>query len=790
MKNFYSLIIVTLLCSLAGYATLKGDVNGDGAVNVSDITALYNYILNGEQSFMSTSDVNADGAINSSDVTAVYNMILNGTEPQDNITKFTVNGVDFNMVDVEGGVFMMGAADNDGNATNQEKPAHQVSVTSFAIGQTEVTQELWQAVMGTNPGHFSGTNLPVEGVSWTDCQNFIATLNQLVTLEESYEFRLPTEAEWEYAARGGDKSQGYLYAGSNSAGDVAWYNNNADSAPHTVGTKAPNELNLYDMSGNVYEWCYDKYADYTSNPQVDPAGAMEGANNHVLRGGSWYQKNSNCRITNRNSLSYDNRLKWLGLRLVIALKRESYTVNGVSFNMIPVTGGTFTMGGTQHSLEKPKHQVTTFDFAIAQTEVTQELWQAVMSSNPSAFSGSNLPVENVSWNDCQNFITSLNNLVTLPDGYEFRLPTEAEWEFAARGGNYSKNYTYAGSNSINDVAWINTNSNSKTHQVATKAQNELGLFDMSGNVDEWCGDWYVAYTSSAQVDPIGPYSGSNRIKRGGSWKYSDAACRVSMRNYDSPSTCANNLGMRLVIAPKASETFTINLSDGNSISFKMINVRGGTFDMGCDNGYLSVTPIHQVTLSSYSIGEMEVTGQLWEAVMNGIYYTGTIYQRPVSDVTWNECQQFIVKLNQLTGKIFRLPTEAEWEYAARGGVRTHYYYYSGSQDLDNVAWHRDNVGDDWTPRLGGLKAPNELGIYDMSGNVQEWCNDWYSAYTAEAQTNPTGSATGTNRVYRGGCLNDWGYNLQVAYRYHAAPSYAGRTSGGELVELMGLRLAQ
>lgn len=225
-------------------------------------------------------------------------------------------------------------------------------------------------------------------------------------------------------------------------------------------------------------------------------------------------------------------------------------VNGVEFNMIFVEGGTFQMGATSeqgsdaHNNEKPVHQVTLSDYYIGETEVTQELWQAVMGSNPSGFKTSNqLPVESVSWYDCQTFISKLNQLT----GKQFRLPTEAEWEYAARGGSKSKGYKYSGSNDIEEVAWHFDNSSSKTHIVGTKSPNELGIFDMSGNVWEWCQDWYGTYSGSAQTNPTGPSSGSYRMTRGGSWGYDAGCCRVSIRNYTGPSYPDYYLGLRLAL---------------------------------------------------------------------------------------------------------------------------------------------------------------------------------------------------------------------------------------------------
>ncbi len=229
------------------------------------------------------------------------------------------------------------------------------------------------------------------------------------------------------------------------------------------------------------------------------------------------------------------------------LSAEIFTVNGVSFKMIKVDGGTFTMGATPeqgddaYNFEKPAHQVTLSDYYIGQTEVTQALWQAVMGSNPSYFKGDSRPVENVSWDDCQAFIKRLNALT----GKKFSLPTEAQWEFAARGGNKSKGYKYAGGDKPDEVAWYDDNSGKQTHDVATKQPNELGLYDMSGNVFEWCSDWYGSYSSAPQTNPAGPSSGSDRVLRGGSWSSTPWGCRLSNRGSDNPDYGYRYLGFRL-----------------------------------------------------------------------------------------------------------------------------------------------------------------------------------------------------------------------------------------------------
>jgi formylglycine-generating enzyme required for sulfatase activity len=216
--------------------------------------------------------------------------------------------------------------------------------------------------------------------------------------------------------------------------------------------------------------------------------------------------------------------------------------------MMRVDGGTFSMGATSEQKEpwddeKPVHQVTLSTYYIGETEVTQALWKAVMGSNPANFKGDNRPVENVSWNDCQTFIKKLNSLT----GENFRLPTEAEWEFAARGGSKSRGYQYSGSNNPSSVAWYDDNSGSQTHDVKTKSPNELGIYDMSGNVWEWCQDWYGKYSSTSVTNPIGAASGSYRVCRGGSWSHDAGFCRSAHRNNNTPGRQFNRLGLRLVL---------------------------------------------------------------------------------------------------------------------------------------------------------------------------------------------------------------------------------------------------
>lgn len=220
----------------------------------------------------------------------------------------------------------------------------------------------------------------------------------------------------------------------------------------------------------------------------------------------------------------------------------SFTVNGVTFQMVLVKGGSFEMGSQESGLSQPAHTEIIRDFYIGKTEVTQALWQAVMGRNPSYFKGDNLPVETVSWDDCREFITRLNKLT----GKTFRLPTEAEWEYAARGGNRSCGYTYSGSNDIGSVAWYEENSGGTTHPVAQKLSNELGLYDMSGNVSEWTAD------NAGSEDSL-PYNGSYRVSRGCGWNDSASDLRDADCNCFQPAFRNSCLGLRLALDPDSGQ---------------------------------------------------------------------------------------------------------------------------------------------------------------------------------------------------------------------------------------------
>lgn len=712
--------------------------------------------------------------------------------------QFMVYDVPFKMVKVKGGTFIMGAtAEQREDMSDNEIPIHQVTLSDYYIGQTEVTQALWQAVMGNNPSAFpSNSSNPIEMVSWEDCQTFISKLNKIT----GQQFRMPTEAEWEYAARGGNDTVSYTYAGDSILANVGWYNNNGVGSTHIVASKKPNQLGLYDMSGNVCEWCQDWYGMYTVNTQTNPTGPEEGTH-RVYRGGSYYLDARYCRVSQRNyhTSTFSNFNIGLRLAMTNVLERKEikkvetktvsllnqvdsaniFEVNGVSFAMVDVEGGDFLMGATDEQVsdalggEYPVRQISLSDFAISQTEVTQELWKAVMGNNPSPDTTSlKRPVVNVSWDECQTFVRKLSHLT----GENFRLPTEAQWEYAARGGKKTKQYKYAGAALADNVAWHFANSTNRVQLIAKKAPNELGLYDMSGNVREWCQDWFATYDGDMLLNPKGPTTGSYRVIRGGSVANHMRNVRISHRDGLAPKERHADLGLRIVkvkeeevlatpvqpyIIPKHETTLRF---DVKGVSFTMVKVASGSFIMGATPEHRDVAndwekPMHYVTLPEYFIGQTEVTQELWKAVMDSVPAT---FQNdptnPVEGVSWNDCQTFIKRLNALTGANFRLPTEAEWEYAARGGTEEKKDMYSGGSEVNDVAWYKENSIGSTHPV--GLKKPNKLGLYDMSGNVWEWCQDWYGEYDAASQINPKGpeDSNTKRKVVRGG---SWAYDSNL-----------------------------
>ena len=740
------------------------------------------------------------------------------------------------MVSIPGGSFMMGCTTQHGECDDddEEYPKHEVHVNDFEIGQYEVTQELWEAVMGENPSRFPDcAQCPVELVSWADVQGFLDELNA----RTGGGYRLPTEAEWEYAASGGQQSQ-YWYA--EFPGPGGW---EMTSRPHPVGQKGPNELGLYDMQGNVWEWVEDCWHDsYTGAPADGRAWVSGDCSKRVRRDINRIVSMAGY-TESRGVLSTWERSSDVGFRVartLIPVEATAAPDTGqvdraaaergqagltpllLPLRMVFVPGGSFRMGCTREQREcakneYPVHEVEVNDFEIGQYEVTQALWMAVMDNgifreNPSFFTNDGeegrcveCPVESVSWDDVQEFLDKLNART----GGGYRLPTEAEWEYAARGGQQSRGYEYAGSHTPGAVAWYRRNSRERSHLVGQKQPNELGLYDMSGNVTEWVEDcWHDSYTG-APADGQAWVSGdcSKRVVRGGTWFYFPKTLRTASRARLPTDVRVSSGGFRLartltpVEATASLDTRQADRADAerrrqvrlNQLPdrLRMVSIPGGRFRMGCTREQRECAndekPVHEVQVSAFEMGQYEVTQELWADVMmwDTSFFFMICAQCPVERVSWADAQRFLDELNARTGGGYRLPMEAEWEYAARGGQQSRGYQYAGSDDPGAVGWYEGNSGEEIHPV--GHKKPNELGLYDMSGNVAEWVEDcWHRSYTgAPADGRAWASENSgdcSRRVRRGGSWSSAPWNLRAQYR--------GWNPSGDRSDYLGFRLAR
>ena len=561
-----------------------------------------------------------------------------------------VNGIVIDLVLVEGGTFTMGATPDLmalAQYDSDELPAHKVTLDSYYMGKYEVTQELWIEIMGTNPSQMIRKNeCPVDGISYLQCLEFVKKLNERTGMR----FSLPTEAQWEYAARGGNKSQGFLYSGSNDATEVGWVEENmVEFGQHPGGEKAPNELGIYDMTGNVNEWCSDIYGPYPEEPQTNPTGAEPSGSSalYVVRGGSFLVQSARwCRNTKR--ISYPDTYAQMDIGMRLVLKD-------------PASG------------PDPEPEITAPVVVTGQVSDVTDI-SATASLTIASDGGAAVTVCGIVWDEEPNPTEDLSTKITF-DG------SEANYTCQLTGLNAGTTYYYR-----------------------AYATNEAG----------------TAY------------------------------------------------GNEYSFTTESSSESTMSV-DVNGIVIDLILVEGGTFTMGATPDLIKLAkydedelPAHEVTLDSYYMGKYEVTQELWIEIM-GANPSMMIKKDecPVDGMNYLQCLEFIKKLNERTGMHFSLPTEAQWEYAARGGNKSKGFLYSGSNDPTEVGWVGENMAE-FGQHPGGGKAPNELGIYDMTGNLNEWCLDYYGPYPAEPQTNPTGAEDNeyTLRVVRGGAfhLDSAGYS--------------------------------
>ncbi len=563
---------------------------------------------------------------------------------------------------------------------------------------------------------------------------------------------------------------------------------------------------------------------------------------------------------------------------------ESTNTLGMTYVRIPA--GEFTMGSPEdeagrYTSEKQHPVRLTKNYYLQATEVTQGQWRTIMGYNPSRFSncGDDCPVDSVSWNDIQDFLVN----ISAREGRRYRLPTEAEWEYAARAGSSAAfsdgDISHIGTGrdpKLAGIGWYAYNSGDMTQPVGQKMPNAWGLYDVHGNVREWCQDWKDDYPDGSVSDPMGPSSGLLRVLRGGDWSGRTVFCRSAYRSAGAPDERNEGNGFRTVLmfSPSATitkptsgseyglndvitfqgtaedpedgplartslvwrsdidgkigtgasvktsalskgvHTITLTATDSdeetavdtttitisgypetftNTLGMTFTIVYAGTFTMGSPSDEprrISNEIMHSVTLTQdYYLQKTEVTQGQWRALMgnNPSLFFKCGDNCPVESISWNDAQAFIAALNKLEGTdAYRLPTEAEWEYAARSGTTTAFatgdmttQTSSGfDPNLDIIGWYAYNSGTSIQPV--GLKKPNNWGLFDMHGNVMEWCQDWKGNYSPNPVTDPVGPATGTERVMRGGRAMGAAWYCRSASRLSNKPDRRN--------EIVGLRL--
>lgn len=506
-------------------------------------------------------------------------------------------------------------------------------------------------------------------------------------------------------------------------------------------------------------------------------------------------------------------------------------VTGMEFTLIR-GGGYFDLGDDPEkgaTRESTDSSVLLKEFYLAKYETTQAQWEKIMGANPSYNQKPDHPVELVSWNDVQNFINKLN----AASGENYRLPTEAEWEFAARSGY--KREIWAGTNNeadLGDYAWDKTNSDDRSHPVGKKKPNSFGLFDMSGNVWELCQNPFGGDPTDAETN-----KGSQAVPmRGGSWYSSPKFEEATTSVHGLPSIGTKYIGFRLYRpAPEPMEepeeeeeelaedkepeetrddvkktleqTDEIkNTKPEEQVEKKLVPqkppksdepplhiepitgmefvfIKGGELKMGF---YSEMNPSEEaraprVNINDFQMGKYEVTQSQWKTIMKENPSHNKASNHPVEMVSWNDVQKFIVKLNKLTGENYRLPTEAEWEYAAKGGDNQE--KWAGARDestLGDYAW--DNTNSKEASHPVGSKKPNQFGLFDMSGNVWEWCGDAYKSTPSTTGSENQKDSGGAARVMRGGSWYSFPKFEQTTFRVHGLPEIGTKYIGFRLVK--------
>ena len=738
-------------------------------------------------------------------------------------------GVSLRWIPIPAGSYQMGCSPGDATCESYELPAHAVNIPAFDILEHEVTQGEYLAATGENPAanKACGLDCPVEVVTWAQAKLYCQSIGG----------RLPSESEWEYAARGGTTTKWYCGDNGGCVTDIAWYRDNSNNSTHPVKTKTSNNYGLYDMSGNVWEWVEDDWHNTYDGAPADGSAWIDTPtrnNQRVKRGGSWHHDAASVRSSNRSFLTSTSSYSYLGFRCARGggggadagydageqdsgvlpdagydageqdsgvlpdagydageqdsgvLPDAGYDAGidaGVSLKWILIPAGSYEMGcspgdSTCDPNELPAHPVNIPAFEMLEHEVTQGEYLAETGTNPACFweCGLDCPVEQVNWSDAKAFCTAVGG----------RLPSESEWEYAARGGTTTPWYCGDDAGCVADIAWYGEQTlEGTTHPVKTKTANSYGLYDMSGNVWEWVeDDYHINYDGapdggSAWIDE---YRGNFRVCRGGGWGSLVTSVRSSVRTESYIGSLLDTTGIRCSRGwdggtdggesdggelPDAGGDAGYDAGTDGGFPVTWIPIPAGSYQMGCSPGDSTCDsnelPVHPVNIPAFDIMEHEVTQGEYLAVTgnNPAANKECGLDCPVEEVSWDQAKFYC----QLIGG--RLPSESEWEYAARGGTTTKWYCGDDEANVEGIAWYNQLVPPISTHQVK-MKAANGYGLYDMSGNVHEWVEDDFHANYNGAPDN--GSAwintpdRTIDRMARGGSYADLAWSVRSSSR--------------------------
>jgi len=807
------------------------------------------------------------------------------------------------MVLVEKGSFMMG--DEVEDLEIYCKPIHEVILTnSFLISKFQMTFEEYDLFCNEtgrskpkDEGWGRGQR-PVINVSWNDAIAYCNWLSEKEKLPKAYDsegnlldkngnittdpskvfgYRLPTEAEWEYAARGGNKSKGYKYSGSDNVDEIAWYDSNSRDRTQEVGKKAPNELVIYDMSGNVWEWCSDWYGLYLISVQTNPYN--NSGSSRVTRGGSWSDLASNARVAYRNGEIPTGSYNYLGFRICRTVFEERNEIQEISIEDINGTSknrieeNTIAKKSTEETIgektdnhvnetlseeqelqilhegekadhhEKPvkKRRIAIPLFIFFTVLVSIAIAVMSLQKHPPNSSPKKNSNPEITLTSPINGSTGIEpNSITIKwtgkdsDGDEISyrvyfgetssptyVATTKQSEYTITSKDWGKKYYWRveasdnyGGTTTSPVYSFTTKENKapiiqSNPSPSDKATNQPTTITLSWDCSDPDGDT-VTYDVYFDIN-------TNPTKKMISTNQSGKSLNITSLSLSYGTTyywrvVAKDSKEAITEGPVWSFTTqrvpTTTPYTPSSIVPQMVLVEKGSFTMGdtWGDGESDEKPTHKVTFTyDFYMGKYEVTFDEYDAFCEATGRNKPKDEdwgrgiRPVINVSWNDAIAYCNWLSEKEklpkaydnsgnlldkdGRIttdpsrvvgYRLPTEAEWEYAARGGNKNKVYKYSGSDTVNDVAWYWDNSGR--KTQEVGKKVPNELVIYDMSGNVWEWCSDWYGGYSGSAQTNPYNNS-GSGRVLRGGSWYDNAAFVRVAFRNDRLPAYTNFRMG-------------